>query len=129
MSVPSAPGVPTLRALVARATLAPSPRNAQPWRWAVHPDHAELELDPSVVERLALNDPEQRELVISCGAALLTFRVAAAQALFDARVDVLPDPHRPALLASVTVVPGAVDAAFATLDDVVALRRTAWSAF
>jgi nitroreductase len=129
MSAPSAPGVSTLRALVARATLAPSTRNAQPWRWTVHPDHAELELDPEVGERLALNDPEHRELVISCGAALLTFRVAAAQALFDATIDVLPDPHRPDLLACVTVEPGTVDAAFATLDDVVPLRRTAWAAF
>jgi nitroreductase len=129
MSVPSAPGVATLRALVARATLAPSTRNAQPWRWTIHPDHAELELDPEVVERLAVNDPDRRELVISCGAALLTLRVAAAHALLDARVDVLPDPHRPDLLAWVTVAPGTIDAAFATLDDVVALRRTAWAAF
>lgn len=129
MSAPSAPGVATLRALVARATLAPSPHNAQPWRWTVHPDHAELELDQDVAGRLAVNDPDRRELIISCGAALLTVRVAAAQALFEANVDVLPDPHRPDLLACVTVDPGVVDAAFATLDEVVPLRRTAWSAF
>lgn len=128
MSTP-APGVATLRALVARATLAPSTLNAQPWRWTVHPDHVELELDTAVAERLGAGDPQRRELVISCGAALLTFRVAAAQALFDAQVEVMPDPHRPDLLACVTVVPGTVDAAFATLDDVVPLRRTAWNAF
>jgi nitroreductase len=126
MSAPSAPGV---AALAARATLAPSPRNAQPWRWSVRPDRLELELDVGVAEQVALSDPEGRELVMSCGAALFTLRVAAAEALFEALVDVLPDPHRPDLLANVTLVPGTVDAEFATLDDVVPLRRTAWSAF
>lgn len=128
MSAP-VPGVATLRALVARATLAPSPHNAQPWRWTVHPDRIELELDADVAERLGVHDPMRRELVISCGAALLTLRVAAAQALFDVSVELSPDRHRPDLLARLTVLPGTVDAAFATLDDVVPLRRTAWSAF
>jgi nitroreductase len=129
MSTPAAPGAATLRALVARATLAPSTRNAQPWRWTVHPDHVDLELDEAVAQQLELNDPEGRELVMSCGAALLTLRVAAAEALLDARVDVLPDPHRPRLIACVTVEPGTIDAAFAELDAVIALRHTAWTAF
>lgn len=129
MSTPDVPGAGTLRALVARATLAPSTRNAQPWRWTVHPDRAELELDADVVRRLTANDPRGRELVISCGAALLTLRVAAADALFDARVDVLPDPHRPALLAAVTMGPGAIDTTFAELDAVVPLRHTIWCGF
>jgi nitroreductase len=129
MSTQAEPGTAALRALVARATLAPSTRNSQPWRWTLHPDHVELELDEQVAHRLEANDPHGRELVISCGAGLLTFRVAAAEALFDARVDVLPDPHRPHLLACVTVEPDAVDTAFAELNEVVALRRTAWSGF
>ncbi|MDQ1287559.1 MAG: hypothetical protein QG622_1124 [Actinomycetota bacterium] len=128
MSAP-APGVATLRELVARATSAPSPHNAQPWHWTIHPDRVELALDSSVAERLDVNDPDRRELVISCGAALLTFRVAAAQALFETRPEILPDPGRPDLLAVVAVVPGAVDSAFATLHDVVARRRTVWGAF
>jgi nitroreductase len=129
MSTPTAPGTDVLRALVARATLAPSMRNAQPWRWTVHPDHVDLELDVEVARRLEANDERGRELTMSCGAALLTLRVAAAEALLDARVDVLPDPHRPALLAAVTMEPGAIDAAFADLDAVVPLRHTAWSSF
>jgi nitroreductase len=129
MSTRSAPGTAALRALIARATLAPSPRNAQPWRWTLHPDHVQLEIDPGLVEQLASTDPGGRELVMSCGAALLTLRVAAAEALFEAQVDVLPDPHRPHLLACVTLTPAAVDAAFSSLDAVVPLRRTAWGAF
>ncbi|HEX2805122.1 MAG TPA: hypothetical protein VHN80_03010 [Kineosporiaceae bacterium] len=129
MSTRSAPGVATLRALIARATLAPSPHNIQPWRWTLHADHAELEIDGPAADLLARGDPDAREAVISCGAALLTLRVAAAEALFDAQVDLLPDPHRPGLLACVTLVPGVVDAAFSVLDAVVPLRRTAWGAF
>ena len=123
------PGAGVLRALVARATLAPSPRNAQPWRWTVHPDHVELDLDVEVARRLEANDPLGRESIMSCGAALLTLRVAAAEALLEVRVDALPDPHRPTLLAAVTVAHGAIDAAFADLDAVVPLRQTAWSSF
>ncbi|HEY6796729.1 MAG TPA: hypothetical protein VI248_18825 [Kineosporiaceae bacterium] len=129
MSRPAAPGAATLRTLVARATLAPSTRNTQPWQWTVHADHVELELDPAVARRLHANDPLGRELVMSCGAALLTLRVAAAEALFDARVDVLPDPHRPTLLAVVTLSSTVVDAVFADLDAVVPLRHTVWSGF
>ena len=129
MSTRSAPGVDTLRVLIARATLAPSPQNVQPWRWTVHPDHAELEIDGPAADLLAGHDPAAREPVISCGAALLTLRVAAAEALLDAQVDLLPDPHRPGLMASVTLVPGTVDAVFSALDAAVPLRRTAWGAF
>jgi nitroreductase len=129
MSAPTAPGAGILRSLIARATLAPSTRNAQPWRWTVHADRVDLELDEAVAHRLEANDPLGRELVISCGAALLTLRVAAAEALFDARVEVLPDPSRPALLAAVTMEPGAIDATFSELDAVVPLRHTAWSGF
>lgn len=129
MSAPATPGVGVLRALVARATLAPSLRNAQPWRWTVHPDHVELELDAGVAERLHANDPRGRELIMSCGAALLTLRVAAAEAVLDARVDMEPDPHRPTLLATVTMETGVVDATFADLDAVVPLRHTSWTAF
>jgi hypothetical protein len=129
MSTRSAPGAATLRALIARATLAPSPHNIQPWRWTLHTDHAELQIDGPAADLLASGDPAAREAVISCGAALLTLRVAAAEALFEAQVDLLPDPHRPGLLACVTLVSGTVDAAFSILDAVVPLRRTAWGAF
>ena len=129
MSTRSAPGVSTLRALIARATLAPSPHNLQPWRWTLHADHADLEIDGPAAELLAGGDPAAREPVISCGAALLTLRVAAAEALFDAQVDLLPDPHRPEVLACVTLTPGVVDTAFSSLDAVVPLRRTAWGTF
>jgi nitroreductase len=128
MSTP-APGVAALRALAARATLAPSMHNSQPWHWTIYHDHVELELDTAVATRLSATAPDARELVMSCGAALLTLRVAAAQALFDTRVEITPQVARPDLLARVTFLPGTVDAAFAVLDDAIPLRRTAWTVF
>ncbi len=114
-----------LLALVERATWAPSPRNTQPWRWRLRGDGAELELATDVRRRLGVRDRDGRELVMSCGAALLTFRVAAAHAHLGTVVEVLPDPDRPELLARVQLCESAVDTGFGELDAVVAVRR-AW---
>ncbi|MCB1265150.1 MAG: nitroreductase family protein [Mycobacterium sp.] len=57
-----------LRALLAWAILAPSPHNTQPWAWAVADDVIELRADTSRL--LTVSDPDGRELVIGCGAAL-----------------------------------------------------------
>jgi nitroreductase len=126
MSVP----VSAVRTMVARARLAPSTHNTQPWSWTVQacPDDPSracaLELSRVRDRRLELTDPGGRELVISCGAALLTLRVAAAELLMDTAVSVLPDPARPDLLARVTFVEGSVDAAFSGLDAAVPVRHT-----
>ncbi|MEJ2578084.1 MAG: nitroreductase family protein [Kineosporiaceae bacterium] len=126
--------LPVVRTLVGRARLAPSPRNTQPWRWSAHADGergavAEVELFRVGDRWLSAGDPGGRELVISCGAALLTFRVAAAEALLRTEVDVLPDPNRPDLLARVRFVAGTVDAAFSGLDAAVTARHTWRRAF
>lgn len=57
-----------LRALLAWAVLAPSPHNTQPWAWSVVDGVVELRADTSRL--LTVSDPEGRELVIGCGAAL-----------------------------------------------------------
>lgn len=119
-----------VRSLVARARLAPSTHNTQPWSWTVVPcsdDHTRacaLELNRARDRALELNDPGGRELVISCGAALLTLRVAAAEQLVDTAVELLPDPGSPDLLARVRFVDGTVDAAFSGLDAAIPVRHT-----
>lgn len=119
-----------IRSLVARARLAPSTHNTQPWSWTVVPcadDHTRacgLELNRVRDRALEINDPGGRELVISCGAALLTLRVAAAEQLVDTAVELLPDPDRPDLLARVRFVDGSVDAAFSGLDAAIPVRHT-----
>lgn len=122
--------VTVVRALVDRARLAPSTHNTQPWSWTVLPcpgDHSfadGLELNRVRERALELSDRGGRELAISCGAALLTLRVAAAEQLIDTAVDVLPDPDRPDLLARVNFAGGSVDAAFSRLDAAVPVRHT-----
>lgn len=120
--------VSVVRDLVARARLAPSTHNTQPWRWTVRGDEDEgvdgVDLGRVDERALPAGDPAGRELVISCGAALLTMRVAAAEALLGTEVALLPDPARPEILARVRFVEGAVDAAFSRLDAAVPVRHT-----
>lgn len=56
------------------ALLAPSEYNTQPWLFHVHEDSVAFYADRS--RRLPVLDPENRELLISCGAALLNLRLA-----------------------------------------------------
>ena len=53
-----------------------------------------------------VNDTEDRELTISCGAALFNLRVAAAAAGWDPKVSMLPEPEDPDLLARVDLADG-----------------------
>lgn len=86
-----------LRRIVDHARRAPSIHNTQPWAWRI--DGSELELWADRSRRLAMTDPGGRNLVLSCGTAL-QHAVVAAQALGEAaRVEHLPDPDHPDLLA------------------------------
>src|SRR5690606_20406923 len=57
-----------LRFLLSYAILAPSNRNTQPWRWRISEDMIELYADRG--RALPHLDPDDRELIMSCGAAL-----------------------------------------------------------
>jgi len=85
------------RGIVEQATRAPSIHNTQPWRFALHADTIELWTDPA--RGLKVLDPSGRGRHISCGAALLHARLAAAAAGYVATVTVLPDPAEPTHLA------------------------------
>ncbi|MGE5763566.1 MAG: Acg family FMN-binding oxidoreductase [Mycobacterium leprae] len=85
--------------LVDRAVRAPSPYNTQPWRFRLCGDAVELYADRS--RALPATDPDGRELLLACGAALAHLRIAASAASTGADVVVLPDPGRPDLLARV----------------------------
>jgi hypothetical protein len=70
------PGIPDrMRELVRYATLAASGHNTQPWRFSVREDA--IEIRPDLTRRLPAVDPQDRELWISLGCALETFRIAA----------------------------------------------------
>lgn len=81
------------------ASLAPSVHNTQPWRFAVRPDRIELHADPG--RRLAATDPEDRELRLSCGAALFNLRLALEAEGVRPLVSLLPGHDAPGALAVV----------------------------
>jgi len=82
--------------------LAPSGHNAQPWLFHVEADHVDVLADRS--RALAVVDPDDRELTISCGAATGMLALAARCQGLDVEVAVLPDPANGELLARVTAV-------------------------
>ena len=105
-----------LRRAAARAILAPSVHNSQPWQFRLGTDHLDLLADPG--RQLQVLDPLGRQLTISCGCALFNTRAAVAAEGLDATVVRLPDPDQPELLARVTVTPASAPdgATLAALD-------------
>jgi hypothetical protein len=64
----------TLARAVQQSILAPSVHNTPPWRFIIGLDNLEVLADRT--RQLAVLDPTGRELLISCGAALLNARIA-----------------------------------------------------
>lgn len=112
----------TQRALLAAAVQAPSSHNTQPWLFQVEEGAIHLLADRT--RALPVNDPEDRELTISCGCALLNLRVAAAAAGVRAACRLLPDDEAEDLLATVHLAAGADAAGDAALADGIGRRRT-----
>ncbi|WP_405166685.1 NAD(P)H nitroreductase [Nocardia sp. NBC_01499] len=93
----------TLRAALTLAVRAPSVHNTQPWRFRISDHHVHLYLDPTRADQLSGLD--QRDAVLSCGAALHHLRIALAAAGWSAVVHRLPNPADPNQLASIELVP------------------------
>lgn len=91
-----------VRWAVEQAARAPSIFNTQPWlfRWT----DGEFELRADTRRGLTASDPEGRELVLSCGAALYNLRLALRKLGYTGTVRLLPDSGDPRLLARVAVV-------------------------
>jgi nitroreductase len=110
------------------ALAAPSSHNSQPWLFRFIPGGIELSADRT--RALPVVDPEDRELVISCGAVLHHVEVALA-ALGEAfRVSLLPDDTDPDLLATISLLgPTSPKPRALRLRDAIAKRRTTRFAF
>ncbi|MCB0054956.1 MAG: twin-arginine translocation signal domain-containing protein [Caldilinea sp.] len=96
-----------LRELVRFATLAANGHNTQPWLFAIR--DSSIEIHPDTSRRLAVVDPDDRELWISLGCALENLRLAAQAAGYlpaitypeqadFIRVDLAPDRPQPGAL-------------------------------
>ena len=92
------------RYVVAEAVWAPSVHNTQPWRFTVDGEQAsqQISLHADSERRLAVADPDGRELMISCGAALFNVRLSLRSLGYVPHTDVLPDPDQPTLVARVS---------------------------
>ena len=88
-----------VRSVLGAAMAAPSLRDSRPWEFRCTTTTIELHADSRRAVPAA--DPEQRELVLSCGAALLNLRLAIRALGVHPAVQLLPDPHQPNLLAIV----------------------------
>ncbi len=111
------------RSLIRLAALAPSSHNTQPWFFRVSDRTIDVWADRT--RALPVNDPEDRELAISCGCALLNLRVAAAAQGLATKVELLPADEEPDWLARVSF-DGASSAAtdLAILGPCIEDRRT-----
>jgi nitroreductase len=88
-----------VRSVLVAATAAPSLHNSQPWRFRCTPTAIELYADTGRAVPVA--DPDHRELLLSCGAALLNLRVAIRALGVHPAVQLLPSTSDPDLLAIV----------------------------
>jgi len=93
------PDIATFERVLARAARAPSSHNTQPWLFRFGDDWIELLADRT--RALPVNDPDDRELTISCGCALMTLRVAVAAEHLGCDLTLLPDPDDEDVLAHI----------------------------
>lgn len=102
---------------MALAVWAPSVHNTQPWWFRAAGQEISLHADTG--RHLKIADPDGREMLISCGAALFTARLALRSLGYLPRTRLLPDPSEPALLARLSWP----ERAAATADELRLLRE------
>src|SRR3954453_20953144 len=79
--------------LLGYAILAPSSHNSQPWLFHIHDSEIELQADFSRACRKV--DPQDRELIMSCGCALFHLRVAMRHFGCLGEMEILPGGGKP----------------------------------
>lgn len=89
-----------LRFLLNYAILAPSGHNSQPWLFKITVDRVELYADRT--RALPVCDPQDRELVMACGAALFNLRIAFRHFSYEGRVQTFAEGDDPDLLARIS---------------------------
>lgn len=96
---PSVSSSEILRFLLNYAVLAPSGHNTQPWLFQINGNVLEFYADRS--RALPIVDPQNRALIISCGAALLNLRIAIRHFNYAGEIETFPNPKDPDLLARI----------------------------
>lgn len=116
------------RSVIATATAAPSVHNSQPWLFTVEPEVLTVLADPQ--RALQRQDPDGRELLLSCGAATQHAQLAVRALGLSGAAVLLPPGADDAVVATVSLAPGAPQTeAERRLLDAVPRRHTDRSAF
>lgn len=116
------PELETIRTVLSMATRAPSVHNSQPWRWRIGANSLHLYAD--LDRHLPSTDPDRRDLMLSCGAALHHCVVALAAMGWQAKVHRFPNPAEPEHLAAVKVHRHPATELDVTLAAAIPRRRT-----
>ena len=116
------PTVVTVAQLVSSAVRAPSVHNTQPWAWRYADGVVSLLADFS--RQIRGQDPDARDLIISCGAALHHFRIAARHHGWSTSVRRMPDRDRPELLAEIRLRHSRRHPSDSTVYEAIAARRS-----
>lgn len=120
---PDASAADKLRFALRYAVLAPSSHNTQPWRFIVDGETVTLIADR--LRALPVADPYDRELIMSCGAALFNLRVALSHFGLAYAITLFPSSADPDMLAQLRLVSGGhIDASLSPLFDAIVERVT-----
>jgi nitroreductase len=116
-----------LQDLVEAAAAAPSSHNTQPWLFSF--DDPTVRVWADRTRALPVNDPRDRELTISCGAALENLVLAATARGLAPSVRLKPSETEPDLLAEVLLSEGPAAIGDEPLAAAINGRRTVRTAF
>lgn len=91
------------RFLLQYAEMAPSERNTQPWLFQISGTMSELYVDLFADRERAVHqvDPADRELILSCGGALLHLKLALRYFGHAGDIQFFPEADQPSLLARI----------------------------
>lgn len=115
-----------LRFMLNYAVLAPSGHNTQPWLFKIIDDGIEIYADGS--RALPVVDPDDRELIISCGAALSHLQLAMRHFGYADKTAILPEENSD-LIARVTIAGRNDSQQDDPLFSAITMRRTNRSPF
>jgi len=116
------PDKATIQSAMALAAWAPSVHNSQPWRWRVRSRSIDLYAD--MTRHLTATDPQARDLLMSCGAALHHLRVAFRALGWTGTVRRLPSAADPDHLATIDLATHEATAEDFRLASAIPVRRT-----
>ena len=119
---PRFPDTETIRSALSLAVRAPSVHNSQPWFWRIGNQSLQLYANPDL--RLPRTDPDARDLMLSCGAALNHCAVAFAALGWQSKIHRFPNATDSNHLAAVELHPFPATELDISLAAAVPRRRT-----